>query len=260
MTWHKIENGTTFQICDFSEEWESSIWDNTTKKFLKAQPGQIATLQGIDGNIYPLDSLRSMRNEEIIHLFPNHRRSWNIIKNIKTNGIIGQARFRVTLDRALKDKISTIQQMNQNPLDYYYQVHKTGTGLQTRYSIELVYPTQQQQPVYPQPTFTTAPQHYTPPPVYTQNQQLQGTNSGMTGKTEFSYTPVSSALNLPATPPTPQAQPQPLELSDRERELVNKLKSLGFNPTAEQFLEMCLTNGIVDKPRTDTIYQQHFTR
>jgi hypothetical protein len=123
-------NGFTFKLKNMETNERFALWDNTLKTYLKENT-ILTTLKG------------AQKIDKYISLTPEEKQRYTRKLSFKRDVIDLATGEEVQLDLpktaedALIDKISTIQVMGGNVNSFAFTVKKTGTKLNTKYSVDI---------------------------------------------------------------------------------------------------------------------------
>ena len=197
---------------------EFMVWDNNQRKFIRS-----GNINGADGRTHQLEDIKWMKREEFMRIFPNFAKSRKFRWEARVDNVDYDMSFPVSVNGLLSQQINIVRQLGKNPLAFQYILRREGTGLQTRWNVELGTEVQVAQ--------AQLPQQIQPVPMMQQPQAVPMTM------------PMAQPVATPMQPVLPVAQPmvlptnvvaQALTLTPEEQKVVDAFKadiqSKGLNP------------------------------
>ena len=127
MAFYKLQEGQnefSFQLANTEVREDFSLWDNTSKKFIRQMEGVIN-----------IDDLKYMKQELFQQRYPNFRKASQYIREIIVNNSPFSFGFRKTANDQINAEIANIHRLNKSPLDFLFKYRKTGAGLSTTHVV-----------------------------------------------------------------------------------------------------------------------------
>jgi len=143
----QMRQGLVFTLTDEKKREDYSIYDATTKSFIRS-----GNVIDVNGNPTDFELVRFMKGEDFKTKFPNKSRTRKIVRTIMVDGNLYDYAMPISVDTQVEQILATARAMGQSPLALQFKIHKSGAGLETRYTVAPVMnnvpPTQQaNQPV-----------------------------------------------------------------------------------------------------------------
>lgn len=132
-----------FNLIDLARTERYQIWNNETRKFLDSR--NTPTISGKSGKVHETESTKFLNKDVFAAEFPNCSKKSTYERNAVVDGTQGVVTFGKRADDDIERLIQTIQQLGQDPLSKTFVVKRSGSGLNTRYSVEIVGDAVQQQ-------------------------------------------------------------------------------------------------------------------
>ena len=133
MAFYKMQQGQhefLFQLVNLYVREDFSVWDNTSKKYLRQ-------VEGVD-----INDLKFMQRDLFAQRYPNLRKATQYIRDIVVDvaGVQTQYSFgfRKSANDQIIEEIRVRQQLNKDPLAYTYKYRRIGEGLNTTHVVVLM--------------------------------------------------------------------------------------------------------------------------
>jgi len=122
-----------FKLQDLDESERFNVWDNNERMFINIGDELVSKA---DGQVYILEEkMKFITKDDWEEHFPNTRKVTSHERNVVLNGFENMFGFKPSQNKILREKIKTIEQLGQNPLDTTFIMTRTGSGLDTRYDV-----------------------------------------------------------------------------------------------------------------------------
>src|SRR3990167_202438 len=136
--WYKMQAGQfDFQLLNLEVREDFSVWDNTGKRFLLDNSGEM--LVGSDNVNRPVGEIKFLKMEIFSRLYPSCSRGTKYVREIAVHESNQVTRYVFAFPHSANQQISMIlqnsQKFGQDVLNYFLTLKKTGTGLGTQYSV-----------------------------------------------------------------------------------------------------------------------------
>ena len=136
--WYKMQAGQfDFQLLNLEVREDFSVWDNTGKRFLRDNSGEM--LVGSDNVNRPVGEIKFLKREIFSRLYPSCSRGTKYVREIAVHESDQVTRYVFAFPHSANQQISMIlqnsQKFGQDVLNYFLTLKKTGTGLGTQYSV-----------------------------------------------------------------------------------------------------------------------------
>jgi len=119
-----------FRIREMSGTPTYSVWDNSTRKFLRT-----GTIKDINGEEVNVEESKFIKAEDFKKLFPNMNKNNKVRWKVVVNEEEFDWEMPITADRFLNGCIANVQAMGNKPMLVEYKLTKTGEKLATRYNV-----------------------------------------------------------------------------------------------------------------------------